>query len=126
MKEEYKLAKSTMAGTADFALLQFAFENGELWPIAVLLLDNQDRLHVRARPTADLATRIPAEDAEVVALSIEQIAQDAMAESGSTILETLEDRLSNTLRISDRTRTHISNSQKELDHLYEQYVAPGE
>lgn len=115
-----------MEGTADFALLQFACENGELWPIAVLLLDNQDRLHVRARPTADLARRIPARDVEVVGMSIDQIAEDARAGSGKEILETLEDRLSNTLRISDRTRTHISNSQKALDHLYEQYIAPGE
>ena len=126
MKEECKLAKSAMDGTADFALLQFACDNGELWPIAVLLLDDQDRLHVRARPTADLATRIPAEDVELVAWSIDQIAEDGRAGSGSKILENLEDQLSNTLRIGDRTRTHISNSQKALDHLYEQYIAPGE
>jgi hypothetical protein len=115
-----------MEGTADFVLLQFACDNGELWPIAVLLLDDQDRLHVRARPTADLVTRIPAEDVEIVALSIDQIAEGGRAGSGSKILETLEDQLSNTLRIGDRTRTHISNSQKALDHLYEQYIAPGE
>ncbi|HEY7387889.1 MAG TPA: hypothetical protein VH640_05240 [Bryobacteraceae bacterium] len=126
MKEEYKLAKSATEGAADFALLQFACDNGELWPIAVLVLDDQDRLHIRTRPAADLAMRVPAEDVEVVALSLNQIAEDARAGSGKEILETLEDRLSNTIRISDRMRTHISNSQKALDHLYQQYMASGE
>jgi hypothetical protein len=121
-----KLTKSGTEPTADFTVLQFAFQNGELWPIAVLLLDNQDRLHVRARSTADLATRIPAEDVELVALSVHQIAEDARAGDGSKILETLEDQLSNTIRISGRTRTHISDSQKALDRLYELYIAPGE
>ena len=62
--------KTLTEPAADFTVLQFAFQNGELWPIAVLLLDNQDRLHVRSRSTADLATRIPPEEVDVVALSL--------------------------------------------------------
>jgi hypothetical protein len=112
------LTKSATGPAANYALLQFAFENGELWPVAVLLLDNQDRLHVRARAVDDLAKNIPPEDAEVVALSLAQIAEDARTESGTKVLGTLEDRLSNTIRISDRQKTHDT-----LDDLYRQYIA---
>jgi hypothetical protein len=83
----------------------------------VLLLDNQDRLHVRSRSIADLATKIPPEEVDVVALSLAQIAEDARAGSGKEILETLEDRLSNTIRISDRQKAHDT-----LDNLYGEYI----
>lgn len=112
------MTESAMGPAANFAVLQFAFETGELWPIAVLLLDSQDRLHVRARAANDLAKKIPPEDAEVVALSLDQIAEDARAISGKEILETFEDRLSNSVRISDRQKTRDT-----LDDLYRQYIA---
>jgi GTP-dependent phosphoenolpyruvate carboxykinase len=106
-----------MQRASDFAIVQFALPDGELWPIALLLLDSQDRLHVRARAAAELATKIPPEDVEVVALSLDQIAEDARTESGTKVLETLEDRLSNTLRISDRQK-----ARDTLDELYRQYI----
>lgn len=106
-----------MGPAANFAVLQFAFETGELWPIAVLLLDSEDRLYVRARAAADLAKNIPPEDAEVVALSLDQIVEDARTGSGTKILGTLEDRLSNTIRISDSQTTHDT-----LDDLYQRYI----
>jgi hypothetical protein len=109
--------KPAMQRASDFAVVQFALPDGELWPIAVLLLDNQDRLHVRARAADDLAKKIPPEDAEVVALSLAQIAEDAKAESGTNILETLEDRLSNALRISARQKTC-----ETLDNLFSQHI----
>jgi hypothetical protein len=111
------LPKPAMQRASDFAVVQFALPDGELWPVAVLLLDNQDRLHVRARAADDLAKKIPPEDAEVVALSLAQIAEDARTESGTNVLETLEDRLSNAIRISDRQKTHDN-----LDDLYRQYI----
>jgi DNA invertase Pin-like site-specific DNA recombinase len=115
-----------MGPAADFAVLQFAFEKGELWPIAVLLLDCQDRLHVRARAADDLAKKIPPDDVEVIALSLDQIAEDARTGSGREILETLEDRLSNTIRISERQKARISNIQNTLDSLYQQHVSSEE
>jgi hypothetical protein len=115
-----------MEPAADFAVLQFACEDGALWPIAVLLLDDQDRLHVRARPADELASKIPPIDAEVVALSLNQIAQDANAGSGKEVLERLEDQLSNTIRISERRKTRISNPQNGLNDLYDQHVTSWE
>jgi hypothetical protein len=112
------LPKSAMQRASDFAIVQFALPDGELWPVAVLLLDNQDRLHVRARAVDDLARKIPPEDVEVVAQSLDQIAADARALRGKEILAILEDRLSNTIRISDRQKTHDT-----LDDLYRQYIA---
>jgi hypothetical protein len=121
-----KLAKSAMESAADFAVLQFACENDELWPIAVLLLDDQDRLHVRARPADELATKVPHEDVEVVALTLNQIAEDAKTGSGKKVLESLEDQLSNTIRISERQKTRVSNIQNGLKNLYDKHVTSWE
>jgi hypothetical protein len=122
----FHLTRPAMEPAADYAILQFAFENGELWPIAVLLLDNQDRLHVRSRPNADLATKIPPDDLKVIALSLNQIAEDARAGSGREILEILEDRLSNTIRISERQKARVSHTQNTLDDLYQEHVSSAE
>jgi hypothetical protein len=115
-----------MQPSADFAVLQFACQDGKLWPIAVVLLDKQDRLYIRARATEDLATKIPPEDVEVVAFSLDQISADARSGSGKEVLENLEDQLSNTIRITERQKTHTANIQKTLENLYEQHVVHGE
>ena len=57
-----------MQPCGEFVVLEFGFCNGEPWPIALLLLDAQDRLHVRARPAAHVVTGIPPENVEVIAL----------------------------------------------------------
>jgi hypothetical protein len=114
---------SIMEPSGDFVVLQFALENGDLWPIALLLLDSQDRLHLRARSGVALSSRIQPEDVEVVDLFLDQLRTDAQATSGRELLTTLEDRLSNTIRISDRKQTQTGNIQNVLEHLYRQHIA---
>jgi len=112
-----------MKPRADFVILQFAGAGGNPWPIAVLLLDSQDRLHVRARPVADLATRIPPDDAEVVEFTLEQMLADAKSASGRETLAAFADQLSNTIRISDRQQTELVSVEIALEDLYRKHVA---
>jgi hypothetical protein len=106
-----------------FAVLQFALEAGDLWPIAVLVVDYDDCLHMRRRTRTSLATRIPPKDVEVVALSLQQLGADAESASGRAMLARLEDQLSNTIRISERRLIGTTNIEKTLSELYDQYVA---
>jgi len=117
------MAKPMMTPCWDFAILQFAFQSGDLWPVAVLLLDTHDRLHIRARPPLDLAENIPFPDAEVVESTLDQLQAEAQTTSGSEMLVRLEDQLSNAIRISDRQQTELANVEATLEHLYKQHVA---
>jgi len=117
------MAKPVMKPCGDFAILQFAFQSGDLWPVAVLLLDAQGRLHVRARPTADLAAKISPDDAEVVELTLDQLQADAQGTSGCDLLARLEDQLSNTIRISDRQEVELTSVEDTMNDLYGQHVA---
>lgn len=104
---------------ADVMVLQFAQPGGRLWPIAVLALDLQaDRLYVRARQ--DLCSGMASDDAEVVALYIAQLVTEAGEMSGHSLLETLEERLSNTIRITERRRILIEDFAQTLDALSRQ------
>jgi len=108
---------------ADLVLLQFAQPEGQLLPIAMLLLDvHENRLYVRAR--SGLHGIIPAEDDEVVTLFLAQLATDAQITKGSTLLQDLEDRLSNTIRISERTRVQFTDIDQTLDDLSQQLLPP--
>jgi len=86
-------------------------------------LDTHDRLHIRARPTADLATKIPPDDAEVVELTLDQLSTDAQTTSGSERLALLEDQLSNAIRISDRRQIELASVEIALEDLYRKHVA---
>jgi hypothetical protein len=117
------MAKPMMKPYGEFVILQFALQSGDLWPVAVLLLDAQDRLHILARPTADLTAKIPALDAEVVGGSFDQLSTDSQTMSGSEMLERLEGQLSNAIRISDRQQTELKSIEDTLNDLYRYHVA---
>jgi len=107
--------------SSEFVVIQFA-NDGILIPIAILLLDNNaDRLYVRFR--SDLSTIADPDDAEVVQLTLSELAARAEQTCGSEILEYLEDTLSNTLRLTGRTAVTGDFSNDLLDRLYAEHVA---
>lgn len=108
---------------ADILILQFAQPGGRLWPIAVLALDVQaDRLYVRSR--LDFCSGISLDDAEVVSQYIAQIAEEGGEQSGQSLLKDLEERLSNTIRISERRRIQFQDLAQTLDALARDQFGP--
>jgi len=116
---------------ADFITMYFERPGSGLQPIAVLLLDiDADRLHVRAR--RDRRSVAGPEDAPVLETMLFDLAADARQKDGSTILAELEDVLSNSIRLSGRTRLKVGDIEATLAALYAQHVgvteraAPGD
>jgi len=101
---------------ADIMVLQFAQPGGRMWPIAVLALDlRADRLYIRSRQ--DFCLGMALDDVEVVAPYIAQLINEAGEMSGQSVLEALEERLSNTIRITERTRIYFDDMTQTLDAL---------
>jgi hypothetical protein len=110
---------------ADFITMYFERPSSGLQPIAVLLLDiDADRLYVRAR--RDCHSVAGPEDARVLETMLFDLAADARQKDGSAILLELEDVLSNSIRLSERTRLRVDDIQGTLDALYAQHVGAGE
>ena len=110
---------------ADFITMSFERPGSGLQPIAVLLLDiDADRLHVRAR--RDCRSVAGPEDARVLETALFDLAAEARQKDGSAILAELEDVLSNSIRLSGRTRLKVDDIQATLDALYAQHVGAGE
>lgn len=110
---------------ADFIAVYFERPDSGLQPIAVLLLDiDSDRLHIRARP--DCRSVAGPEDAPVLETMLFDLAADARQKDGSAILAGLEDVLSNSVRLSERTRIKVDDIEATLVALYAQHVGVGE
>jgi SOS-response transcriptional repressor LexA len=90
-------------------------------PIGVLLIDpDSGRPWFRMR--RDFARLADPEDAEVLE-ALEDHIRQCLAESGAeTFLRSLEDTLSNTLRISDRQVVPVDAFSRVLDRLYRERV----
>jgi hypothetical protein len=104
--------------------MQFERPGGNLLPIAILLLDPPaDRLHVKGRKHFDgVADR---DDAELLRLYITPLSDEAQQMSGGAILRDLEDKLSNSVRITERQPVRADDVQWALADLYRQHVDPG-
>ena len=90
-------------------------------PIGVLLIDPDSGRHW-FRMRRDLASIADPEDAEVLEALEDHICQ-CLAESGvETFLRSLEDTLSNTLRISERQAVPVDAFSRVLDRLYREHV----
>ena len=97
-------------------VMQFENSGGHLTPIAVLLLDRwADRLSIRFREDFDWIAEPT--DAEVVEFTLMQLVAQAAAMSGMQILGSLEDTLSNAIRISERSSVAVENSPDMLAQL---------
>jgi hypothetical protein len=123
--EESQGIKATAGVSAELAILQVALDGEVLWPVAILLLDADDKLHIRQR--ADLAAKLSGDDAEVVTAYLADLRDDGRFLSGDEILAKLEDSLSNALRITDRSPVLITATiDAALDEFSRQHLSPQE
>jgi hypothetical protein len=102
---------------AYFLLLQFQRPGEDIvWPLAVLVFDpSRDRLHVCGRHNfADIADH---EDVIVLSETVKQLLADANIQSGTAILELLEDTLSNSIRLTERMALRSSDIATTVQHL---------
>ena len=90
-------------------------------PIGVLLIDPDSGRHW-FRMRRDLASIADPEDAEVLE-ALEDHIRQCLAESGAeTFLRSLEDTLSNVLRVSQREAVPVDAFSRVLDRLYREHV----
>jgi SOS-response transcriptional repressor LexA len=104
-----------------YVLLDAVLPERPLCPIGVLLIDlDTGRPWFRMRH--DFAGIADPEDAEVLE-AMEDHLRQCLAESGAEIfLQSLEDTLSNTLRVSQRQAVSVDAFSRVLDRLYREHV----
>ena len=104
-----------------YVLLDAALPEREPQTIGVFLIDpSQDRAWVRMRANYDdLAAP---EDAEVLAALEEDIRARAAESGAEALLRSLEDSLSNVLRVSEREAVAVDAFSRVLDRLYDDHV----
>lgn len=104
-----------------YVLLEAALPGRPPCPIGVLLIDLDSGRHwFRMRP--EFARIAEPEDAEVLE-GVEEYIRQGLAESGAeNFLSTLEDTLSNSLRVSPRETVAVDSFSRVLDRLYREHV----
>ncbi len=104
-----------------YVLLEAVLPGRPACPIGVLLIDpDGDRPWFRMR--RDFAGIADPEDAEVFE-SLEEHIRQCLAESGAeTFLRSLEDTLSNVLRVGQRQAVRVDAFSRVLDRLYREHV----
>ena len=109
------------ARVGEFAVLRY--DGSTSCPLAIFLLDPYlDRLYLRH------CMEIPVlnvKDIEVVRCWLEELVTESATASGSTLLRTLEDRLSNTLQITDPSPVLFTDIDSTLTELYFRHIAKG-
>ncbi len=108
-----------------YALLEAALPGQAPENIGVLLIDPAaDRGWVRLRPRFDDIAA--PEDAEVLDALEPDIARRLQEYGAEAYLQSLEDSLSNVLRVSARREVEVDAFTRVLDRLYSEHVAPVE
>jgi hypothetical protein len=104
-----------------FVLLQFQPPGDQfLWPVAILLLDPlTDRLYIRGRES--YARIAEEDDAQVVALTVEEFQANAETQGGNSLLTQMES-MSNTLRVTDRIPLEVRDFRATLDRLFAVFI----
>jgi len=106
---------------ANYWLLEAALPGRPPVPAGVLLLEEAaDKLHIKLRP--DWSGHADPEDAEVLELLAEDLADQAAQTGAAALIALLEDRLSNTLRLSEPRSAVVGDFPRALEHLYQREV----
>ncbi len=109
------------ARTAEYSVLQLALPGRPAISFGVLLYDPAtDSLYHRFRE--DVQALAEPEDAEVLELLEEDFATRVREMGGRQVLESLEDSLSNVLRMTDRKLATVRDFSFTLQRLYEDHV----
>ena len=89
-------------------------------PVGVLLLDpGRDRLYVRVRRDWD---NIQPEEAEVLELMEQGLADTANDVGAAWLLDYLQDTLSNTFRMSEPAEVMVEDFERALARYYREHV----
>jgi len=106
---------------AGYWVLEAALPGRSPIPAGILLLEEAaDRLHLKLR--SDWAIHASPEDAEVLGLLAEDLGEQAAQLGAAALMALLEDRLSNTLRISERRSAVVADFERALNRLYEREI----
>ncbi len=109
------------ARTAEYSVVQLALPGRPAIAFGILLYDPAtDSLHHRFRE--DVHELAGPEDTEVLELLGEDLSERVREIGGRQVLEFLEDRLSNTLRMTDRKRAAVRDFPFTLQRLFEDHV----
>ncbi len=104
-----------------YVLLDAVLPDREPRTIGVFLIDPaQDRAWVRMRSNFD--EMAAPEDAEVLAALEEEIRGRAAESGAEAFLRSLEDSLSNVLRVGERATVAVDAFSRVLDRLYDEHV----
>jgi len=104
-----------------WVLLETALPGRPIEPAGVILIDPAtDRAWVRMRRRFDAIA--DAEDAEVLDALEADFAQRSAEAGGEALLASLEDSLSNALRVTDRRTIAVDAFTRVLDRLYSEHV----
>ena len=113
----------TARGRGAYVVLEAALPEHAPQPIGVLVMDPEsDRLWVRMRQSYDDLAE--PEDIEVLEALEEDIRARAAEMGAEQYLASLEDSLSNTLRVSERHAVPVDSFTRVVDRLYAEHVAP--
>ncbi len=105
----------------EYSILQLALPGRPPVNFAVLLLDPAaDRLYLKARE--DFAAIADEEDRELLELLAGDMARRAKETGARAFFEQLEDSLSNSLRITERSVTAVRDYAHTLDSLFREHV----
>jgi len=104
-----------------YYVLQQELPGGDLVPIG-LLLENPERNELHLRLLRDLNALTKAEDAEVLAALSQDLRGKATEMGARALLRSLEDSVSNAIRITDRRAVEISNFEWSLNQLFREHV----
>jgi phage repressor protein C with HTH and peptisase S24 domain len=118
---QHKVVAITACHPGAYVLLEAALPERPIRNIGVLLLDPAtDRGWLKLR---DHYQDIAAEDDAEVFDALEEDLRERMAESGATaLLESLEDALSNVLRITGRQSVDVDSFTRVVSQLYSDHV----
>jgi len=106
---------------AEYLVLEAALPGRPLRPAGILLLDPaSDRLFIKLREDWDQWA--DPEDAEVLSLLASDLAEQAEQSGAAALLEVLEDRLSNALRLSQRQSVVVGDFERALERLFERHI----
>jgi hypothetical protein len=109
------------ARKAHYWVMELALPGRPKVNAGVLLLDTaSDQLHLRLR--RDWQQLAEPEDAEVLAALEQDLRRQGREAGGEQLLRSLEDTLSNTLRITDRESIAVGDFEKALERLYARHV----
>jgi hypothetical protein len=124
-------ATGSHARTASWSLVEVARPGHAPVPLGILLVDDEtDRLSLRFHNAADFERQhdddLDENEADILDFLADDLRLKSLERGGRALLDSLEDSLSNFLRIGDRSAiSYTGDPQLAADRLFDEYVDAG-